>query len=195
MELFPFFQPVKGRTFVVVGTGQVAAEKAKRLEMFNCAVRTEKEYTPDCLDGADFCVSAFADRQLNMRVAEECNKRGIPINVADDPQLCDFVFPAIVKKGDLICAVSTQGKSPAYAAQLRAQIEAMVPENIDEILDSMGEIRQEVRERVGGQRKRKKVYQHLLKAMLADEELTVDQAVERVEKAAGQPQGGCEDES
>ena len=67
------------------------------------------------------------------RSAADCRARGIPVNSADDPDNCDFFFPALVVRGEVTVGISTGGASPALAAALRAYIEGLLPQNVGEI--------------------------------------------------------------
>ncbi|MCR5219814.1 MAG: bifunctional precorrin-2 dehydrogenase/sirohydrochlorin ferrochelatase [bacterium] len=179
MRLFPFFQDIEGKTFLVIGGGAVAAEKVKRLQVFTdrivvIAERSEirgikvlrRPFEEADLALADYCVCATDDAELNARVAGLCVERGIPVNVADNPALCGFVFPALVKRGDLVIGITTAGKSPAYAALLREQIEAMLPERVETVLERLDGMRRYVQRRVPAQAKRRRICHLLLDALL-----------------------------
>ena len=86
--------------------------------------------------------------------------------MADNPALCGFVFPALVKRGDLVIGITTAGKSPAYAARLREQIEAMLPERVETVLERLGGMRRHLQRRVPDQAKRRKICHLLLDALL-----------------------------
>lgn len=209
MQLFPFFQDITDKKFVVIGSGRVASEKIERLKMFtdNIEIVSSVSAKPqpdspnpdhyqtqesgqgfrqksavEALSGADYCICATDDRDLNRCIAEECSKRGIFVNVVDDPELCTFVFPALVKKGDLVIGISTQGTSPAYAGDLRRQIEADLPDNIEEILDRMGNIRKWLPDNVPNQKDRKQVYRVVLAALLESDGEITDSEIDNIVK-------------
>ncbi len=160
MTYFPFFTDIEGKTFLIVGGGKVAAEKVSRLraftnrivvisenftapaESFADAELIKKRFEDADTGRADYCISATDDRALNRHISELCKEKGIPVNVVDDKELCTFIFPALVKRGDLVVGVTTSGKSPAYASRLRKDIEKILPDDIDEILRQMGELRE-----------------------------------------------------
>ena len=75
------------------------------------------------LDGAFLAVVATNSRSLNERVYREAQRRGVLCNVVDVPDLCDFFYPAVVRRGDLQIAVSTAGQSPSLAQKIRQQLE------------------------------------------------------------------------
>ena len=179
MRLFPFFQDIEGKTFLVVGGGAVAAEKVKRLRAFTNRIVVIAErsrirgvrvlrrpFEEADLGLADYCVCATDDAELNAHIASLCAERGIPVNVADNPALCGFVFPALVKRGDLVIGITTGGKSPAYASLLREQIETMLPEHVETVLERLGEMRRSLRRRVPDQVKRKEICRLLMETLL-----------------------------
>src|SRR6185312_668859 len=74
-------------------------------------------------------------------VAREARSRGILVNVADTPDLCDFYLGSVVRRGNLKIAISTNGKSPTVAKRLKEEIGNMIPEEMDGVLDNMQTIR------------------------------------------------------
>jgi precorrin-2 dehydrogenase/sirohydrochlorin ferrochelatase len=75
--------------------------------------------------GAALVYAASDDAQLHKRLHDEACERGIPINVADAPELCTFIAPAVVSRGSLKIAVSTEGASPAMARRIRRRLERL----------------------------------------------------------------------
>lgn len=185
MAYFPFYTDISKKTFLVVGGGRVAQEKVNRLRRFtediiviapDTAIVPEitgglrvlrREYQEEDLDMADYVVAATGIQEVDRKVAKDCRRRGIPVNVVDDRDYCDFIFPAIAKRGDLTVAVSTGGTSPAYARQLRQEIEEMLPPEIERILARMGEVRSEAAEKISDQKKRAAFYKKLLAELIA----------------------------
>lgn len=140
-----------------------------------CRVRViEKDFNTDDTDyltDADFVIAATDDKKINAEAAKLCRKMHIPVNCVDDPENCDFVFPAIIKKGDLTVSISTDGTSPAYARKLKQQISDIIPENIDSILDQMARLRRvlPVEQPQLSQHERSIVYKERLDQMLQGE--------------------------
>lgn len=183
MEMFPFFQNVEGKTFLVVGGGKTAREKVESLARFRVrilVVAKETDILPDSetvevayrafreddLSRADFVVGAANDKALHKRLWTLCTEKQVPVNIADDPSLCTFFMPAMIKRGDLCVAISTGGKSPAYAARLRKELEAMLPDDIETVLDKMGALRKTAAETYPTQEERKAFYLCELEKML-----------------------------
>jgi precorrin-2 dehydrogenase/sirohydrochlorin ferrochelatase len=82
-----------------------------------------RAFVSEDLDGAFLAIVATSSRSLNERVYQEAQRRGVLCNVVDVPDLCDFFYPSLVRRGDLQIAVSTAGQSPSLAQKIRQQLE------------------------------------------------------------------------
>jgi precorrin-2 dehydrogenase / sirohydrochlorin ferrochelatase len=143
-SLFPMFVKLTGRQVLVVGAGQVGEQKIGGLLETGARVRVValdatanvrdwerqgrieldlRAFSNDDLHGAFLVVVATSSRMLNERVYDEAQRLGILCNVVDVPDLCDFFYPSVVRRGDLQIAVSTAGQSPSLAQKLRQQLE------------------------------------------------------------------------
>lgn len=126
-----------------------------------------RKFTPEDLSGVDFCIASTDDPVRNHRIASLCREAGIQVNVPDAPSLCTFFLPAVVKRGDLTIAFSTDGKSPALAAYLRRNAEENLPDRVEEILDRMGDLRLQAQRDLEDSAARRKLYHTLLTEMLS----------------------------
>ena len=175
MSYFPFFTDISDKTFLIIGGGNVASDNILSLKRFTdriivVAPETEiegvrvirKEYDSGDLALGDYVVAAVGVREIDRRIARDCRAAGIPVNVVDDIEYCDFIFPSIVKRGKLTVAISTSGSSPLYARMLREQLEEMLPENIEQVLDEMQELRERTAEEVADQKERARIYREAL---------------------------------
>ena len=143
-NLFPMFMKLTGKRCLVVGAGKVGEPKIAGLIDTGAHVRVvtleagelvrewaqegkiELELRPfssSDLDGIFLAVVATASSTLNQQIFREAEQRGVLCNVVDVPDLCDFFYPAVVRRGDLQIAISTAGKSPSLAQKLRQQLE------------------------------------------------------------------------
>lgn len=95
-----------------------------------------------------FVIAATNDNNLNQEVAKDCNENNILINVVDQPELCDFIFPSILERGDITVAVSTGGASPVLARVLRTKLETMVPANYGKLAQIVADNRIKVRQKM-----------------------------------------------
>ncbi|HEV2379961.1 MAG TPA: bifunctional precorrin-2 dehydrogenase/sirohydrochlorin ferrochelatase [Terriglobia bacterium] len=142
--LFPAFLKLAGRKCLVVGAGQVGESKIEGLLATGAeitvvspratdAVRAWAEagklgwyargFDPPDLDAVFLAVVATSSPLLNEWIFQEAQRRGVLCNVVDDPAHCDFYYPAVVRRGALQIAISTDGKSPALAQRLRKKLE------------------------------------------------------------------------
>ncbi|MEE3355170.1 MAG: uroporphyrinogen-III C-methyltransferase [Candidatus Weimeria sp.] len=181
MTLFPFFIDIDHKTFLIVGGGAVAEEKFRRLSGFtkNLVLIARdfsfnagesrcicKDYESSDLEGISYCIAATSDRKLNRQIAKDCEERGILVNVVDDPRLCTFIFPSLVKQKDLVAAITTTGKSPAMAQWTRKVIEEALPEYAVDVLEEMADIRSMIRGTIPVQKARKICNQMVLSLLL-----------------------------
>ena len=157
MKTFPMMRPLAGQKCLLVGGGTVALRKAEKLSSFGAAIYVcarecadfsllgarvlRCDYHPRLLEGMDIAVAATDDRAINARVAQDCRARGIPVNSVDDVQNCDFFFPALVVRGDVVVGISTGGASPALAAVVREYLENCLPVGLEEVALRAKELR------------------------------------------------------
>jgi siroheme synthase-like protein len=101
----------------------------------------ERPFDEADLEGISIVICATDNKELHARIKVLANQRGLLVNVADTPELCDFYLGSIVQKGNLKIAVSTNGKSPTIAKRVKEVINEMIPEEIEELLNNMQAIR------------------------------------------------------
>ena len=89
-------------------------------------------------------IAATSSRAVNGAIYREAQRRKILCNVVDDPEYCDFYYPAVVRRGDLQLAISTNGKSPALAQRIRRELEIQFGPEYGEWLAELGKIRQQL---------------------------------------------------
>ena len=131
---------------LLVGTGRQIQDKRKKLAPFGCLFREVDRLTEADLDAsAVFVVVGDLPREVAAEASDLCQRRNIPVNVVDRPELCSFFFPALIAEGDLTVSVSTGGKSPAAAAHVCGRIRQQLPDRTGEILDWLGQMRQRLR--------------------------------------------------
>jgi precorrin-2 dehydrogenase / sirohydrochlorin ferrochelatase len=161
-NLFPMFLKLEGRQCLVVGAGKVGEPKIGGLLETGAHVRvvaldaspTVREwaragkidlelrpFVADDLDSAFLAIVATNSRSLNERAYHEAKRRHVLCNVVDVPDLCDFFYPAVVRRGDLQIAVSTAGQSPSLAQKLRQQLEKQFGPGYGSWVAELGETR------------------------------------------------------
>jgi precorrin-2 dehydrogenase/sirohydrochlorin ferrochelatase len=160
--LFPMFLKLEGKRCLVVGAGKVGEPKiaslldtGARIRVIaleaNEAVRKWAEeakitlelrpFVPADLDGTFLAVVATASRGLNASIYNEAQGRGVLCNVVDDPAYCDFYYPAVVRRGDLQIAISTNGQSPSLSQKLRQQLERQFGPGYAQWITQLGDTR------------------------------------------------------
>ncbi len=165
MSLFPLFLKLTARPTVVVGAGSLAESKIESLLAAQAHVKViasqanaricelaesgeihleERPYQHGDIAGAFLAVAATDDAAVNRAVFAEAEAAGVLVNAVDDPPFCDFYFPSVVRRGDLLIAISTAGQSPALAQRLRKEINALLPLDTGDWLTELGNLRREV---------------------------------------------------
>jgi precorrin-2 dehydrogenase/sirohydrochlorin ferrochelatase len=165
MRYYPIYLDIKDRNCLVVGGGSVgtrkvetllecgakvtvvsidAAETLKKFSDRSVIQLKERAFQSADLDNMFLVIGATDNEALNFEIYAAARRRGVLCNIADRPEACDFILPSIVNRGDLIIAISTSGKSPAFAKKLRKQLETQFGNEYAEFLDLMGAIRKKL---------------------------------------------------
>lgn len=178
MAYFPFFVDIEGQDCLIVGGGIVALRKVEVLLGYGPNITViAPEFAPELLElekdrgsskergpgrlslerrrfrmedlsGRDFVVAATEDEELNEQISLACRRERIPVNVVDVKDKCSFIFPSIVREGDLVVGISSGGKSPTVTQELKRGIQALIPEGYGRLVEELGGYRDFVKERV-----------------------------------------------
>jgi siroheme synthase-like protein len=142
---YPVMLELRGRRAVVIGALAAAEGKDVALRDAGADVTflANGAWRPEDLDGAFLVVASSDDPAERDAIAAAARERGALVNVMDDVPNCDFAAPAIVRRGDLVIAVGTGGRSPAAAAKIRAELEDRYGFEWAEVLTVVGEVREE----------------------------------------------------
>jgi len=167
MRYYPVFLDIAGKPAVVIGGGHIALQKVQGLldagadvtvvspellpELQDLVSKGRLSHVPrgyqaGDLEGFALAFVATDDRSVNAEVTKEARERRVLVNAVDDPPNCDFIMPSIVRKGDLIVAISTSGGSPAMARKFREQVEEFFSEEDAGLLALASEVRREFRD-------------------------------------------------
>ncbi|WP_316765397.1 TSUP family transporter [Pedobacter frigiditerrae] len=165
-QLFPVFVKLNQLRTLLIGGGNIGLEKLTAIvnnsyqadvtivaENINPAIIDlivayptvkvkQKRYDASDLNDVDIVFVATGDNILNEQIRKEAHEKGLLINVADKPELCDFYLGSIVQKGDLKIAISTNGKSPTIAKRLKEVLNEGIPAELDTTLQNMSALRQ-----------------------------------------------------
>ena len=105
-----------------------------------------RHYQPGDLSGAFLAISATThDRPLSEVIHEEAEREKCLLNIVDITDLCTWIYPALVRRGDATVAISTNGRSPAMASFLRKEIDSALPDGYGMLLDVLADIRDDLR--------------------------------------------------
>jgi precorrin-2 dehydrogenase/sirohydrochlorin ferrochelatase len=142
-KLFPMFLKLSGRPCLVVGAGTIAEGKIASLLEADATVRVvapkatpqvsawseekkiawhKRGYGSSDLEGMFLVIAATSSTSLHEQIFEDATRKGVLCNIVDVPLLCDFYYPAVVRRGALQIAISTAGQSPALAQRLRKEL-------------------------------------------------------------------------
>ena len=186
---YPLLIDLTGRRVLIVGGGPVAERKLDSLVEAGASVVVvspevtrairdrgnggrievrERDFVEADLDGMDLAVSATGDAAVQRRVADAARSKRVWVNTVDEPALCDFIVPAVLRRGDVLIAISTSGKSPSLAAELRRKLENVVGENVERAVRVLGAVRPEVHARFSDSGERRKVFQRIVDSGILD---------------------------
>jgi precorrin-2 dehydrogenase / sirohydrochlorin ferrochelatase len=161
-SLFPMFLKLEGKSCLVVGAGKVGEPKIGGLIDTGARIRVItlqasetvqgwaqagrislelRAFDARDLDGTFLAIVATASRALNGSIYREARRRGVLCNVVDVPEYCDFYYPAVVRRGDLQIAISTNGQSPSLSQKLRQQLERQFGAGYAQWVAELGETR------------------------------------------------------
>lgn len=189
MDYFPLFIKLKNQPCLVVGAGEIAARKIELLgrsgaqitvvaEQFGDSVLAmqaplnltlrQQSFSPDDVTGMRLIVSATNDRTVNELVSASAEKQRIPVNVVDNPDLCSFIFPAIVDRSPLIAAITSGGASPVLARILRAKIESMIPASYGRLAQFAEDFRVLVKQTIREPNQRRVFWEKMLQGRVAE---------------------------
>ena len=159
---YPVFLDLRQRRCVVVGGGELAADKARELRAAGGRVTVvaaqpgpaieamasrgelrlrRRPYRTGDLAGAFLAIAAGSEPAEREAVWREASRRGLPLNSIDDLPRCSFIAPAVVRRGDLAVAISTAGRAPALAVRLRQWLEGELGAEHSRFLALAGSVR------------------------------------------------------
>ena len=189
MRYYPVFLDIVDRPCLVVGGGKVGTRKVESL--LRCGARVtvispvvtdrlallaeqgkirlkQREYRDTDFDDAVLVFGATDSAALNHRLHTRCEDRSRLCNIADQPALCNFVVPAVIRQGDLNIAISTGGKSPALAKHLRRQLALMFGPQYATFLDLLGAVRKKLLAAEHAPERHKALFDQLIRSDLLE---------------------------
>ncbi|WP_442499014.1 siroheme synthase CysG [Methylobacter sp. sgz302048] len=189
MDYFPIFIQLKDQNCLVVGAGEVAARKIDLLARADAKITViaseistavanlreshnlnilKKTFSSSDLHGFRLVVSATDNADTNKLVAKTASEQNIPVNVVDSPELCSFIFPAIIDRSPVVAAVSSGGASPVLARLLRAKIESLIPPSYGRLAHIAEKFRSRVKEVIKEPAQRRIFWENALQGSIAE---------------------------
>ncbi|MGN0631680.1 MAG: bifunctional precorrin-2 dehydrogenase/sirohydrochlorin ferrochelatase [Ruminococcus sp.] len=184
MGFFPFYTDIENKKCLVVGGGKVALRKVQKLLPFSPEITViapliceelllmenikiiKRKFMESDIDSAFMVIGAADDSRVNGLISELCMKRNIPVNIVDEPRLCSFYFPSIVRKNNITVGISTEGKSPVLARFLREKIEMEIDGDILRTAELLSFARTEIRKIYDTETMRKNAVEDIFKMCL-----------------------------
>ena len=189
MQYYPVSLDIKNRKCLVVGGGGVGTRKVmtlidcdakvtvvspdvrgKLLELADrgLIILEKRPYRETDLDGMFLVIGTTDDEELNRQISMDAEKLNMLCNIADHPEVCNFILPSIVNRGDLTISISTSGKSPALAKRLRIELEEQFGNEYAEFLRLMGAIRKKLLSQKHEPEAHKHLFEKLISGGLLD---------------------------
>jgi len=186
---YPIYIDIEDRSVLIVGGGTVCARKAETMMRYGARVTIvspeitdeiaaweqagvlavqRKMYAESDLEGASMVIASTDDQCVNARVARDCRRRRIPVNVVDVTHLCEFIVPAIIEKGSIQIAVSTGGKSPAIARTIREDLQKAIGPEYTEVNDLLGTLRKSAKKVLPTDIDRKRFFDGIIASGILD---------------------------
>lgn len=196
MRVFPAFFDLTGRHVVVIGAGEDAVRKVRLLAKTDAEIRIvtdtdAAEITEEfgaravivptseadrALDGATLAIVAVSDAACAAGCARLAKAKGVPVNVVDRPELCDFTVPSIADRGDVVAAVATGGAAPILAKDIREKIEALLPRRIGDLAAFAKRHRDDVKAAEADPVQRRRLWEQVLRGPVGEAVLAGDEA-------------------
>jgi precorrin-2 dehydrogenase/sirohydrochlorin ferrochelatase len=189
MGYYPILLDLADKPCVVVGGGEVATRKVEGLLSCGAKVRVvapeitrklqelvdtdrivwiSRPYLSGDLRQAWLVIGATNDEAVNRQIYADCKENGTLCNIADRPECCEFILPSVIRRGDLVVAISTSGKSPAFAKTLRKRMEKEFGAEFEVFLKLMGVIRKRLLAEAHEPEAHKHVFEKLIDQGLLD---------------------------
>jgi uroporphyrin-III C-methyltransferase / precorrin-2 dehydrogenase / sirohydrochlorin ferrochelatase len=211
MDQLPIFFQIKGKTVAVAGGGTAAARRAELALRAGANVRVfaeslsddfrpithhahfehvERDPAPADIQGCALVFCSAGSAGKDKAIATLAREARVPINVADAPELCDFIMPSIVDRDPLVIAISTGGVSPVFARMIRARLESVIPAAYGRLVSFAGKYRERLNAAIGSAALRRRFWERVLEGPVADrflagQEEDAKQELERTLAKAG----------
>ncbi len=176
--MYPAMLNLTNKKVTIIGGGKVAYRKSKTLlnsgaklvvvSPIFCPKLLEldipkifSEYKEEYLEGNFLIIAATNNAKINMQIGLYCEKKQILCNIVDNKELSSFIVPAVFKQGDLTISVSTNGKSPILASQIKEELSYKYDASYKDRLEILGKLRNIIFENEDNIQKRKQIFGYI----------------------------------
>ena len=189
MDHLPIFLNVKGKHALVLGGGTVACRKADLLVRAGCSLTVHApelnddmarlvhahqlehrtgELSAEDLDGCALAFGATSDEAANRQLRDLAVAAGIPVNVADNPDLCDFIMPAVLDRTPILVAIGSGGTSPLLTRMIKARFETSIPASYGLLAEFAGSYRDRVKAAIPNATRRRRFWETMIAGPVAE---------------------------
>ncbi len=190
MDHLPVFLNVKGQRALVVGSGTLAARKADLLLRAGCDLTVlaptlnddlarlvqkhqvkhkTSDLSTDDLNGCAIAFGASSDTAINRKLHDLATAAGVPVNISDNPELCDFIMPAVVDRSPLLVAIGSGGTTPLLTRMLKARFETSIPAAYGRLAEFAGSYRQRVKDSIPNTTRRRRFWETMIAGPVAEQ--------------------------
>ncbi len=214
VRFFPVFLDLEDRDCLVVGGGGVAARKVTALLRAGARVQvvaprlcdelsalardgrighSDRQFSESDLDGKVLVIAGTDKAAVNQQVSELARQRNLPVNVVDQPELCNFIVPSTIDRSPVQVAISTGGASPVLARLLRARLESYIPAAYGRLARLVDSFRDQVKERFGTVDQRRQFWENILQGEVAEllfagrDDMAREHLTKALEETEGEP--------
>lgn len=188
MDYFPVFLDAQKLNALVIGGGNVAARKVELLlktpakitiispllkDSVKQLVDTHQltwinaRYTKSHLSEVNLVIAATNIKTINQEIANDAKLAGLLLNVVDDPQLCNYITPAIIDRSPMIIALSSSGTAPILLQLLKSKIDNLLPSSYGKLAEFCGKYRKQIQQQIDSFSERRVFWKRILEGDVA----------------------------
>jgi len=189
MNYLPLFHKLDNKSCLLIGGGSVATRKVRLLLAARASITViaphlseelaqllsenkityiERPFNANDTSAFNFVICATNNLQTNAEVSAEAQLNNIPVNVVDQPELCSFIFPAIVDRSPMTIAISSGGVAPVLSRLTRAKLETLLPQQLGRLAKLAAEFRQTVKDHFSNTKQRRIFWEGIFNGPIAD---------------------------
>ncbi|QGU94316.1 bifunctional precorrin-2 dehydrogenase/sirohydrochlorin ferrochelatase [Clostridium bovifaecis] len=182
---YPLMINIQNKLVIVVGGGKVALRKVEKVLEFQGMVRVvspeyidnfkdlknrfserleiiDDKYKDDYIKDAFLVIGATSNKDVNENIRKYCKENSILCNIVDNIAISDFIVPSSIKRGSLVIAVSTIGKSPTLASKIKKELEKVYSHEYEEYIDLLGEARDLILKNYDDEAEKRKILKQII---------------------------------